>query len=264
MELNKKDQNSLSEALLIKQANKQSENLSSDLESNLILDREAITAQLRLGFIRKVYAILTAQLFLTSLFVVFGFNESVRQIYQSSFFLFYTAMFSSIILAVFLLCYPNLIRNVPTNYLVLVLWTACEGYLIGVISSIFDAYSVVMAASLTVTVTFALTVYAFTTKKDFTYIGGLLFVLVSIMIFFGLFFMLFGVNNKFTRALYSFYLVLGIVLYSFWLIYDTQLLMGKYGNEYSIDDYVIAAMMIYMDILQIFIQILQLIGSRRN
>lgn len=263
MELNQKEQNSLNERFLNKELTKESEHLH-DLESNTILDKEAITKQIRLGFIRKVYLILTMQLFVTSLFVVFGFNDTIRKIYQSNFFLFYLAMFTSIILAFSLLCFQNLVRNFPTNYLVLTIWTLCEGYLIGVVSSIFDAYSVLLAACLTVTVTLALTVYAFTTKKDFTYIGGLLFVFVSIMIFFGFFFMLFGVNNKFTSALYSFYLILGVMLYSFWLIYDTQLLMGKYGNEFSIDDYVIAAMMIYMDILQIFIQILQLIGVRRD
>ena len=262
MELNQKEHNNLNEKLLKNQLHK-AEHLK-DLESNTIIDSEAITTQIRLGFIRKVYAILTVQLFVTSLFVVLGFNDSVRQIYHSSSFLFYLAMFTSIILAFSLICFQKFISNFPTNYLILSIWTLCEGYLIGVVSSIFDAYSVLLAACLTVTVTFALTVYAFTTKKDFTYIGGILFVLVSIMIFFGFFFILFGINNKFTSGLYSLYLILGVVLYSFWLIYDTQMLIGKYGNEYSIDDYVIASMMLYLDILQIFIQILNLIGTRRN
>jgi len=257
MELNEKDQNSLNEALLTKEGENRY-----DIEANPKLDKLTITKQLRLGFIRKVYAILTAQLFITSLFIVFGFNESVRQFYLSSTLILYIALFTPFILIIVLICSPKLTRKVPLNYLILGIWTLCEGYLVGFFSSLYDPYSVFLAASLTVTVTFALTLYAFTTEKDFTFLGGLLFVLSFIMIFLGLFFMIFGINNAFISKLYLFYLVLGVVVYSIYLIYDTQLIMGK-ENEFSIDDYVIAAMMVYLDIIQIFINILQLIGNRR-
>ena len=63
--------------------------------------------------------------------------------------------------------------------------------------------------------------------------------------------------GDFLRTLY---LVLGVFIYGFYLIYDTQLIMGRFGNEYAIDDYIIAALNIYIDIIQMFLYILSLLN----
>ena len=56
-----------------------------------------------------------------------------------------------------------------------------------------------------------------------------------------------------------------VVIYSIYLLYDTQLIMGKFGNEYSIDDYIFAALNLYLDIINLFLYILQILGaSNRN
>jgi FtsH-binding integral membrane protein len=39
--------------------------------------------------------------------------------------------------------------------------------------------------------------------------------------------------------------------------------MGKIGDVYTIDDYVIAAIDVYLDILNLFVMILRLLGDRR-
>ena len=54
-------------------------------------------------------------------------------------------------------------------------------------------------------------------------------------------------------------------LFGMYLIYDTQLIIGGEGKAaaYSIDDYVLAAMNVYIDIIQLFIEILRLIGDRK-
>ena len=74
-----------------------------------------------------------------------------------------------------------------------------------------------MAASLTAGLTLALTVYAFTCKKDFTMLSGGIFVLLSSVILISL------VNVFFIRSsfLFAVYQYVGIVIYGFYLIYDT-------------------------------------------
>ena len=52
--------------------------------------------------------------------------------------------------------------------------------------------------------------------------------------------------------------------YSLYLIYDTQLILGKFGSEYNIDDYCFAALNLYIDIIYLFIKILYLIGNSRK
>ena len=48
------------------------------------------------------------------------------------------------------------------------------------------------------------------------------------------------------------------------LIYDTQLVIGKFGREYEIDDYIFAALAIYIDIINLFSFILRLLGKASN
>ena len=45
------------------------------------------------------------------------------------------------------------------------------------------------------------------------------------------------------------------------LAYDTQLIMGGRKYEYSEEDYVAAVTQLYVDIVMIFIYLLQLIGG---
>ena len=69
---------------------------------------------------------------------------------------------------------------------------------------------------MTAGVTIGITIYAFTTKTDFTYGGALLFVVVIAFLISGLF--LWFVNIPWMYTVYSFF---GVIIYSIYLIYDT-------------------------------------------
>ena len=51
-----------------------------------------------------------------------------------------------------------------------------------------------------------------------------------------------------------------VVFYGLFLIYDTQLIAGGHKYELSLDDYIIAALMLYTDIILIFLELLKLFG----
>ena len=62
----------------------------------------------------------------------------------------------------------------------------------------------------------------------------------------------------------------GCLLFSMFIVYDTQMIMGgkdAYGNDrnsISPDDYVFAALNLYLDIINLFIRILQVLGGRSS
>ena len=61
------------------------------------------------------------------------------------------------------------------------------------------------------------------------------------------------------------YNTVGIILFSFFVIFDTQLMLGQWGGhelEFSLDEYAFAALNLYLDILNLFLNILQLLGDR--
>ena len=66
--------------------------------------------------------------------------------------------------------------------------------------------------------------------------------------------------------LYTLYNVLGVLLYSLFLIIDTMMICNKgtgmSNYQIDMDDYVIGALMLYLDIVMLFIYILRLFGDR--
>lgn len=236
---------------------KNNEDLSSSYSNDFI--NNGGNKEMRLGFIRKVYGVLSAQLIFTACLSSIGFIDSVREYYLHNMWLFWFSFVLSIIVIIPLVCCKNVARKVPINYILLFGFTACESIMLSyAFAAINDWKLVLTAAGITVAVTIALTAYACTTKTDFTLLGGMLFVLVTIMFFMGLFYFIFG---QFLRI---FYCCLGVLVYSIYLIFDTQLVMGKFGNEFSIDDYIIAALNIYIDIIQLFLYILSILGNSRR
>jgi len=51
--------------------------------------------------------------------------------------------------------------------------------------------------------------------------------------------------------------------YSIYLIIDTQLILGGRKAELTMDNYVLGAAMLYIDIIQIFLQLLKIVGKRK-
>lgn len=108
-----------------------------------------------------------------------------------------------------------------------------------------------IAAVMTLGIVVALTIYAYKTKTDFTMMGGFLFCFAMIVFLFGIFLIF-----AYSKTAYIIYSALGCLMYSLYLIYDTQLIAGKGKHKLEIDDYVIGAMILYIDIIGLFIKIL--------
>ena len=216
----------------------------------------------RMGFIRKVYGILSAQLVLTFGFILLGTIPAVKSALSSNpgttMTFFCIALVLSFVTLIPLACVRSIGRSVPINYILLFAFTLCESYMLMLCCAKYNAEVVIAAAALTAGVTVALTIYAFTTKADFTWLGGMLFAGICILIVTGLLYYIIPP----TEVLYLLYCAAGVFIYSIYLIYDTQLISGKFGNAFEIDDYVIAAVNVYLDIINIFLYILSILGRK--
>ena len=73
-----------------------------------------------------------------------------------------------------------------------------------------------------------------------------------------------GITSMFVDSpfLENLYCMVGVMLFGFYLIVDTQMIMGGKNVELSIDEYILAAMMLYIDIIQIFLYLLRFLGGR--
>lgn len=216
-------------------------------------------ASVRHGFIRKVYGILSVQLAVTFGFIFYmQSSTAVMDWLLSSLLIFYSVLFLPLIIIVAMACCPNLARQTPTNYIMLAVFTVCESILVGLISSLYDPLTVLMAIGITGAIVFSLTLFAFQTKVDFTGAGPYLFVLLMCL-------MLMGIVSSYLPGIRTLYAGCGAVLFSFYIVYDTQLLIGGKHKKHAIgvDDYVFAAITLYLDIINLFIYILSIIGGRK-
>jgi len=147
-------------------------------------------------------------------------------------------------------------RITPINYILTTIFTLCLSTMVGFIAAQYEPQVVTAAAVCTAGMVIGITVYAFTTKNDFTVFGPVLFVVGFAFVFICPFFFMWS------RTLHLIYAYLGVILFSFYLLFDTQLIMG--GKRYSIDidDYIMAAMILYLDIINIFLQLLKIFGNK--
>lgn len=236
-------------------------------ETTSILGREQLLknaeASVRSGFVRKVYGILSAQLLLTTAIAV-PFTQMTVQAVQSHTWILYVSMAVLVATMCSMMCCANMMREFPTNYIILLVLTSSMGVLVGFISAMYTWQSVCLAAGITVGIFLSMTLYAWTTKTDFTGAGPYLFAALSAMCLFGFtisILSLCGVNVQWAMMAYDF---LGVLLFTFYIVFDTQLIMG--GNhkvQFSIDDYCLAALNLYLDIINLFLHILSLLGDRK-
>ncbi|XP_023082351.1 protein lifeguard 1 [Piliocolobus tephrosceles] len=229
-------------------------------DSNAALGNPFSDASVRRAFIIKVFLLLSVQLLLTAVITsVFIFWEALKVwVLKNPWFIYATfpAFFAVLII---LACCGNLRRQVPANYILLGFFTALEGLLLGAISVFYKAEEVLWATAATTLVTLALTLFALQTKWDFTLLNGVLFVSCFVLFIYGI--ILIFVRSYWLHLLYA---GLGTVLFSLYLVMDVQLMLGGH-HHYSLDpeEYVFAALNIYLDVINLFIFILRLIGLGR-
>lgn len=126
---------------------------------------EKLGIQDRIGFIKKVYGILSVQLTLTALFCLAAMNVSADT--QKAIFL--NLPLVAIVIVTYLVTFCALVccglhRKVPVNYILLLVFTACVSFIVASVCIKYNPIVVFEAATLTAAVVIGITIYAFTTK----------------------------------------------------------------------------------------------------
>ncbi|XP_061082947.1 protein lifeguard 3-like isoform X2 [Conger conger] len=219
----------------------------------------------RHAFIQKVYLILAAQLLVTvSIVAVFIFVEPVRLFVIRNPGVYWASYVVYLVCYIVLSCCEGPRRRYPWNLIFLAILTLAMSYMTGALSSYYDTKAVFLALGITVIVCVSVTVFCFQTKVDFTACRGIFCVL-------GMVFMVTGII---TIVVLSFHYVpwldmlfaaIGTIVFTLFLALHTQLVIGNRKHSISPEEYVFAALSIYLDVIQIFTFLIQLTsGSSRN
>jgi len=236
------------------------------------------TQQIRAKFIRKVYATLLSQLCITIAFIaVFVFVPQIREFYCTSLeydsngighclaashngFIVYIVSYVIFFISYFAIaCCEPVRRKFPGNLIAMGIFTISLSLWVSSIAIYNDVYWVFMAIGITAALCLGLTLFSFQTKIDFTGYGIYLFAASWILFIFGILAIVFF--SKGYPVVHTVYSALMAILFSGFLIYDTQQIMGGKKYEISPEDHVYASIQLYIDVVYIFLAILNL-GKR--
>lgn len=211
-------------------------------------------------FVQKVYSILSVQLLVTfSLIALFVFTPAIKEWVHRNMWAYLVSYIVFFVLYITLMCCEGPRRNYPTNFVLLSIFTLSLSLMAAMICVYHNVISVLIAAGITAVCCISVSVLSFYTKFDFTKYGWAL-AIASIALFIA------GILCIFIRIkiLYIVYAAAGCVIFILFLAYDTQMITG--GKKYAIspEEYILGSILLYVDIVYIFLFILQLVSSSKD
>ncbi|XP_008275410.1 protein lifeguard 3 [Stegastes partitus] len=219
------------------------------------------STSIRHSFIRKVYLILTAQLIVTfSVVAVFTFVDPVRLFVIRYPGIYWASLVVYFVVYCILICCKEPRRRFPWNLVLLGVFTLALSYMTGTISSYYDTKAVFLAMGITALVCIAVTIFCFQTKVDFTSCGGLLCIAAVLLMIIGIVTAV-VLSFQYVPWLHMLYAAIGAIVYTLFLVYNTQLLIGNRELAISPEEYIYGALSLYVDIVHIFLFILQVSGA---
>jgi FtsH-binding integral membrane protein len=212
------------------------------------------TGEERATLIRRVYALLFTGILITiggALFAVS--NQAVLTSVLQHPFIMIILMFGTLIVA------QRSARSFPANIGLMYLFNLIMGVWIAPLLLFYARATpgvLAQAGVLTATAFATLTLYAFVSRRDFSAWGSFFFVGLIVLIVASLLNFFFHSNT-----LQTVIAGVGVLVFSGLLVVDTWRIRNTYGP----DDYIPAALNLYLDVLNLFLFLLRLLGGgRRN
>uniref|UniRef100_A0A3B1IUT1 Si:ch211-284o19.8 n=1 Tax=Astyanax mexicanus TaxID=7994 RepID=A0A3B1IUT1_ASTMX len=208
----------------------------------------------------STHCVVTLQLLVTfSVVCVFTFSETVKTAVQSNIWVYISSYIIFMVVAMCLSVCSSFSRLHPWNLISLQLVTLSLSYMVGTVASFHNTTSVVIAMGATLVISFTIIIFSAQTRVDFTICNGIIIILAVDLLMFG-FFSIFYYSSM-LQILYG---CLGALLYSLFLAVDCQLVMGREKYSLNPEEYVFGALIIYLDIIMIFLYILMILGGSSN
>merc|ERR1712070_812314 len=148
-------------------------------------------------------------------------------------------------------------KNHPWNLVLLGAFTAVMSINVGLVCAIVTSIGlgvcVLQALIITAALVAGLTIYTFTSKRDFSFLGAILFPVLFAFVIVGFLMAFFpSLNSGVLGLMYSGF---GALLFCVYIVYDTH----RIAETLEIDDYVEGAIQLYLDIINLFLYILDIL-----
>ncbi|HEX9220133.1 MAG TPA: Bax inhibitor-1/YccA family protein [Gemmatimonadaceae bacterium] len=211
------------------------------------------TGEERATLVRRTYSLVLVSVLVTMVGASFGLSQAqlMAAVAQHPFIAFFASL-APLLLA------TRKKTEFPMNIGLVLLFNFVMGVIISPALFIYGRTQpglIGQAAVLTIGAFGILTLYAFVSRRDFSAWGS--FLIVGLWVLIGTMLL----NFFFQNLVVDLWLAsVAVLLFSGLLVFDTWRLRNYYGP----DEYVGAAVQIYLDLLNMFMAILRVMGNRRN
>lgn len=207
-------------------------------------------------FVIKVLTTVCLQLIFTTFVGALAYNNTP---FKTFLIYAYLPSIAMMLVTIIALSCCGLYNKFPINYILFTVFTASVSFMIGLVVTFYEEQTLILAVSLTLIIFLSITVYLVITKKDFDFLFPALISFTLLLIFLPIIFLVFPPSDNIRILWYT----LGVIIFIGWLLVDiSRLVNGKYqdmfGEKYA---WLMAAIDIYMDMINLFLYILQLLGG---
>ncbi|CAL8108937.1 unnamed protein product [Calicophoron daubneyi] len=220
--------------------------------------------KIRNAFIAKVYLILSAQLLISSGFILLcvltpGACVWIRKNPA------YTLTSYGVFLPIYIVltCCKKVRRKAPGNFVALFVFTMAFSYMAGGVTCAYSTVGVLESVGVTAICCFLITFIAVFGCVDFTRPTVILTVMIVLLVVMGgsctgIYFV-FGINETYD-AIYG---AVAAFIFTLYLVYDTQLIIGGRTTEISPEEYIFGALQLYVDVLNLLFAILKIFRRKK-
>ncbi|KAK6940773.1 Bax inhibitor 1-related [Dillenia turbinata] len=216
--------------------------------------------ELRWAFIRKIYSILAIQMLIT-----IAVASVVVVVHPVKYFFASTsaglALYIVLIITPFIVLCPLYYyhQSYPVNYLLLGVFTVALSFVVGLTCAFIEGKVILESVILTAVVVVSLTLYTFWAARrghDFQFLGPFLFGAIIVLLVFAFIQILFPLG----RLSVMIYGCLASIIFCGYIIYDTDNLIKRF----SYDEYIWAAVCLYLDIINLFLSLLTIFRAAES
>ncbi|KAI0786699.1 inhibitor of apoptosis-promoting Bax1-domain-containing protein [Abortiporus biennis] len=210
--------------------------------------------EIRNAFVRKVYSILFVQILATSIVagIISQSDSALTWIIMNTWSVWVSMIGTFVCLGV--LYWKR--HSYPTNFIFLSLFTVLEAFSLGLIVAFYRNVIVLQALLITLGVFLGLTLFTFQSKYDFSGMGPWLFGGLVALVMTGFV----GMIIPFGQTMDLLYAIGGTLLFSGYIVYDTYTI----NKRLSPDEYIMASISLYLDFINLFINILRLLNNAQD
>lgn len=230
----------------------------SNLKNKLIsFNSESMTTELnsRYTFIRNVFLLLFLQSVTSIIFgtIALKCKKIGKRMRNAKEFIAITLATLGF-LVIMILFYRKFFKVKKLKWVLFTIFTIAKGFFASYISTITFSYDTIILHVIHCGICLSLAVYSIISKKDFENRIALLITLISCTFFF-------GISLVITQEYYSrmFYIYIGILLFSFFIVYDIQLIAGGRFHDFKYDDFAPTSLIVFVEIIGIIYYIAKLL-----